>query len=70
MAQLGLTAYAGSHAELLDSLAWLTRPGEKRDRQVHAGRVLFTGDAAEEIHRLAAKASAEGPAAETAVHRR
>jgi len=70
MAHLGVSAYAGSHAELLDSLAWLTRPGEKRDRQVRAGRALFAGNAAEEIHRLAGKASAEGPAAETAVHRK
>jgi UDP-N-acetylglucosamine:LPS N-acetylglucosamine transferase len=74
MARLGVTTYAGSHAELLDCLAWLTRPGETRDEQVRAGRALFAGDAAEEIHRLAATASASatatGPAAAAAAHKR
>lgn len=54
MAHLGVTRYAGSHAELLDLLVCLTQPGESRDRQVRAGRALFAGDAAEEIRRLAA----------------
>lgn len=69
MAHLGVAAYAGSHAELLGILGRLTRPGETRDGQVRAGRALFTGDAAEEIHRFAGTASAEGPA-EAAAHKR
>lgn len=70
MARLGVTTYAGSHAELLDSLTRLARPGEARDKQVRAGRSLFVGDAAEEIHRLAEAAPAGGAAAEPRVHRR
>lgn len=66
MARLGVTTYAGSHTELLDALARLTPPGEVRDKQVRAGRSLFAGDPAEEIHRLAGTAPAEGGcAAET-----
>ncbi|HEU5354936.1 MAG TPA: hypothetical protein VFU65_10765 [Actinocrinis sp.] len=61
MAQLGVTTYAASHAQLLNSLAWLTQPGEIRDEQVRAGRALFAGDAAEEIHRLSGKSAGLRP---------
>jgi UDP-N-acetylglucosamine:LPS N-acetylglucosamine transferase len=70
MARLGVTTYAGSHAELLDALARLARPGEARDKQVRAGRSLFVGDAAEEIHRLAEAAPVREAVAEPRVHRR
>jgi len=70
MAELGAITFANSHAELLGSLARITRPGEARDQQVRAGRSLFAGDAAEEIHRLVGTAAAEGTTAETPTHRR
>lgn len=46
MAAAGLTEHAGDEVALLRSLHRLVRPGPDRDRQVAAGRAVFTVDAA------------------------
>lgn len=57
MARLGVTDYAGNPRRLVDSLRRLARPGEPREERARAGRSLFAGDAAEEIHRFAGAAT-------------
>ncbi len=45
MAELGVTRYARTEAELADALAGATTPGPDRDAQIQRARALFAGDA-------------------------
>jgi hypothetical protein len=60
MAELGVTRYARTPAELRTALDVLTRPGPERSRQVAVAHGLFVGDAADDVLAEAALRSARG----------
>src|SRR4051812_18726098 len=60
MAELGVTRYARTAAELAAALELLSRPGPERSRQIAIAHGLFVGDAADDVLAEAALRSARG----------
>lgn len=60
MAEVGVTRYARSDAELGVALAAVTTPGPERSAQIARARALFAGDAKEDVLDLAARRETSG----------